>query len=141
MKYFALALLTATLLTGCVLPGHLYPVQGPLATQTPLPIFNIEIDRAAALMSATLQNGEVCNGNWASLPKDDPSANRMSAQWDAVYGQGFFVAHILGSGFLGRGLVTGPQGTTLNVETFTPTPEDFKGVAQDNKGNLYKMTL
>jgi hypothetical protein len=141
LKYFALALLTATLLTGCAMAGHLYPVQGPLATRAPLPIFNIEIDLNDSSMSATLQNGEVCKGNWAQLRRDDPSANRMSAQWDAVYGQGFFVAHILGSGSLGRGLVTGPQGTTLNVETFNPTAADFKGIAQDNKGNLYKMTL
>jgi len=143
LKYFALALalLTATLLTGCAATGHLYPVTGPLATQTPLPIFSLQFNRAVGSISATLQNGEVCNGNWAPLLPNDPSANRMSAQWDAVYGQGFFVAHILGSASLGRGLATGPQGTTLNVETFNPTPEDFKGVAQDNKGNLYKLTL
>jgi hypothetical protein len=141
LKYFALALLTATLLTGCVMAGHLYPVQGPLASRTPLPIFNIGVDLNAGSMSATLQNGEVCMGPWAQLLRDDPSANRMSAQWDAVYGQGFFVAHVLGSFALGRGLLTGPQGTTLNVETFNPTAGDFKGVAQDDKGNLYKMTL
>jgi hypothetical protein len=139
LKYFALALLTATLLTGCAIPGHLYPVAGPLSTQTPLPIFGFQVDYAAASMSATLQNGEVCKGNWAQLLRDDPSANRMSAQWDAVYGQGFFVAHVLGSFAQGRGLLTGPQGTTLNVETYNSG--DFKGIAQDSKGNLYKLTL
>ncbi len=129
-----------------MVPGHLYPIQGPLATQTPLPIYSITLSGIlnSGTLSATVQNGEVCQGNWTQIKQDDPSANKMSAQWDLVYGQGFFVAHVLGNPVFARAVLTGHQGTTLNVEFYDPKPGDFttvKGIAQDSKGNLYKLTL
>jgi hypothetical protein len=148
LKHLALWLLTATLLTGCLVmvPGHLYPIQGPIATQTPLPIYSITLSGIlnSGTLSATVQNGEVCQGNWTQIKQDDPSANKMSAQWDLVYGQGFFVAHVLGNPVFARAVLTGPQGTTLNVEFYDPKPghvTTVKGIAQDSKGNLYKLTL
>jgi hypothetical protein len=51
-----------------------------------------------------------------------------------VYGQGFFVAKILGKKF-GQGVFIGNQGTLLQVETL----DGRNGVAVDNKGNIYKM--
>ena len=148
MKHLALGLLTATLLTGCLVmvPGHLYPVQGPLVSQTPLPIYTITLNGVlnSGTLSATVQNGEVCHGNWTQIKQDDPSANKMSAQWDLVYGQGFFVAHVLGNPVFARAVLTSPQGTTLNVEFYDPKPGDVtavKGIAQDSKGNIYKLTF
>jgi hypothetical protein len=46
-----------------------------------------------------------------------------------------------------RGVASGNQGTVLNVEMYRVTdkrPEDtplFKGVAKDNKVNIYKVVL
>jgi hypothetical protein len=147
MKRLLLSVLTTALLGGCVVvPGHLYPVAGPLSTQTPLPIFDITLNRLQSqAIVATLQNGEVCTGPQSQILQSDPSANQMSAQWDLVYGQGFFQANVLGNMYLYRANLTGASGTTLNVEFYlhAHNPPDMgtaKGIAQDNRGNVYKLT-
>jgi hypothetical protein len=100
-KQIVLFLFTLTILAGCLVmvPGHLYPVQGSLSAQTPVPIYNVTLSNvlSSGTMSATLQGGEVCSGHWAPVRQNDPSANKLSAEWDRVYGEGFFVANILGT--------------------------------------------
>jgi hypothetical protein len=145
VKRLLLSLLTTALLSGCVVfPGHLYPVAGPLSTQTPPPIFDITLSQVQTqAILATLQNGEVCQGSRIQILQNDPSANQMSVQWDLVYGQGFFVANVLGSKSLYRADLTGTSGTTLNVEFYLHDPNNFataKGIAQDSRGNVYKLT-
>jgi hypothetical protein len=95
-------------------------------------------------MSATLNDGEICKGSWAPVRQDDPSAGNMSAEWDSVYGAGFFVANVLGNRVFARATLSGTKGTTLNVEFYDPTPgqiTNVKGIAKDNKGNLFKLTF
>jgi hypothetical protein len=95
-------------------------------------------------LSVTLQGGEVCKGSWSQVRQDDPSGNKMAAQWDAVYGQGFFVAHVLGNPVFARASLTCNQGSTLSLELYDPNPGNILttvGIAQDGTGNLYKMTL
>lgn len=58
----------------------------------------------------------------------------LAFAWDEVYGQGFFVAHILGKQ-IGQGIFTGKQGTVLQLESL----DGRNGVAVDNKGNIYKV--
>jgi hypothetical protein len=148
MKTSALMLLIATLLSGCIVmqPGHLYPIQGPLASQNPPPVLPMTLNGVfnSGSLTATLQGGEVCKGSWALIHQDDPSANKMAAQWDAVYGQGFFVANVLGGLTFARATLTGTQGTTVNAEFYDTKPGTLiaaVGIAQDSKGNLYKLTL
>lgn len=45
MKLLVLLSLIAALATGCLVmvPGHLYPVQGALAAQTPAPIYKFTL--------------------------------------------------------------------------------------------------
>jgi hypothetical protein len=140
-----LLLLTVVTLSGCA-TAHLYPVQGPLAAQTPPPIYKMTVTGAlnSGTLSASLPNGEVCQGTWALLRQDDPTANTMAAQWDLVYGQGFFVGNVLGSAQFARASMTGNEGTTLAVEFYKPgqgSALTIKGIAQDNKGNLFKLTF
>jgi hypothetical protein len=148
LKRLALGLLTVILLSGCMVmvPGHLYPIQGPLASQTPPPIYKITLSGVlnSGSLSATVDNGEVCQGNWTLIKQDDPTASQMTAQWDAVYGQGFFVAKVLGTPVFARAVLTSPKGATLNVQFYDPKPGDITavvGIAQDSKGNLYKLTF
>jgi hypothetical protein len=129
----------------------LYPVQGPLAVQTPQPVFSGKIRRPMfsgppflLLKSWTVANGEVLEGkpkkvkaNSVNVPTagaSDPPQPNLAFAWDTVYGQGFFVAHILGKTF-GQGVFTGSQGTILQVESL----DGQQGVAVDNRGNTYKM--
>jgi hypothetical protein len=145
VKRLVLSLLTTLLLGGCmVVPGHLYPVAGPLSTQTPPPIFDITLNsvQSQKAVTATIQNGEVCQGTRIQILQNDPSANRMSVQWDLVYGQGFFVANVLGSNSLYRADLTGTSGTTVTVEFYLHNLDmsTAKGIAQDSRGNVYKLT-
>jgi hypothetical protein len=129
----------------------LYPVQGPLATQTPQPVFLGQIRHPIfavgpaflLLKSWTLSNGEVVEGKPRSVKAtsnkpestaDAPPQPNLAFAWDAVYGDGFFVSKILGNK-IGQGIFKGSQGTILQVETL----DGEKGVAADNKGNIYKM--
>jgi hypothetical protein len=146
----------------CILAGSdlafgqkLYPVQGPVATQTPQPVFAGQIRRPMfsagspflLLKSWTVADGEVLKGKPKAVKAtsvNDPAATdaatryppqpNLAFAWDAVFGQGFFVKHILGNTF-GQGVFTGSKGTVLQVESL----DGRNGVAVDNKGNIYKM--
>jgi hypothetical protein len=149
MKRILLLFVTSTMLSGCLVmvPGHLYPVQGSLASQTPVPVYQFTINGVgnSGTMSTTLPGGEVCRGNWARVQQNDPSASKFSADWDRVYGEGFFVANVLGNSAIVRAVLVGNNGTTLNVEFHALTPgeptNNVKGIAVDNNGNIFKLTF
>jgi hypothetical protein len=145
--------LSIFLLTGCA-TGRLYPIKGPLAAQTPPPIYVAKFERSFLIV--TLADGEVCKGRWETIhrPKNAKESaalntapvSNLSAEWDIVYGPGFYVAHVLGARLYGRSTLTGNKGTTLNVEMYKPDSEDktiaaTKGVAKDNNGNVYKLAF
>jgi hypothetical protein len=130
----ALLLFATVLVSGCA-AGRLYPVQGPLAAQTPPPSYTVRMD-SADIVSVTLGSGDVCHGMWSNLPKEDPTARDLSAEWDLVYGKGFFVTSVFGNIGLARALLTCTKGTTVNVE-FTSE----KGVAKDSNGDVFKLTF
>jgi hypothetical protein len=95
-------------------------------------------------MRATLQNGEVCSGSWSAVSQHDPTAGDLSADWDSVYGPGFFVANVLGSRAFARGVLSSTKGTRLNVELYDPIPGDIEsveGIAKDTEGNVFKVTF
>jgi hypothetical protein len=152
MKGSLLLLLTSSLLAGCPsnilvrVPGHLYQIQSSLSAQTPVPTYKVIIGGVgnSGTMTATLQDDEVCSGKWAPLRQDDPSASKLSAVWDRVYGQGFFVANILGGSGAYRAVLAGNKGTTLTVEFYglnAARMSDVRGVAQDNNGDVFKLTF
>ena len=62
-KRLAAVTLILSMLAGCVVlaPGHLYPVDGPLSTQTPAPIYKVTLSGVlnSGSMSATVRDGEV----------------------------------------------------------------------------------
>jgi len=150
-----LAFLTAgvTLASTAAFGQKLYPVQGPLASQTPPPVFSAQVKRplfAAGsapklLKSWTVADGEVLNGKFANVNATSmnaktpgaldsyPPQTNLAFAWDAVYGQGYFAAHILGKK-IWQGVFTGDKGTVLQVELL----DDLHGAAVDNKGNVYK---
>ena len=153
-------LLGISMMLGCTHSARLYPVQGPLSEQTPLPVLVAKITGAFTPgdISVVLSDGEKCKGRWAMVPRAQvpkgantasaPTTNGMSSVWDTVYGSGFYVAHVLGTRLYAQAVVTGNQGTVLNVEMYKPEGEHesnpvsaVKGVAKDNKDNIYKLVL
>lgn len=147
IKSVATLLASLALLAGCVIavPGHLYPVQGALAAQVPPPVYTLTmngIGRSGSL-SGTLASGPV-KGDWAVLDGTDPAANKFSAQWDAIYGPGFFVANVLGNPYFCRAALSGAQALRLDVDFIITVPgqvNSIKGVAIDSQGNIYKLTF
>lgn len=154
-----LLLLCVSALSGCA-TARLYPVQGPLSLQTPVPVYVAKFTGAfnSGNLSVVLADGEVCKGRWATVPRPNTpsdataasavSANNLSAEWDTVYGTGFYVAHVLGARLYARAALTGTRGTTLNVEMYKPdnmventSVGAIKGVAKDDKGNIYKVAF
>jgi hypothetical protein len=65
--------------------------------------------------------------------------------WDAVYGSGYYTANVLGTPLHVRSTLTGSKGTTLDVEMYRrDVPEqltEIHGVAQDNRGDIYKIVI
>ena len=101
MKTIMPLIAVVTALGGCAVnvPGHLYPVQGPLSKDSVPPIYAVTI-HGSSLPSGSLEvhmaQGTICSGAWKAVSQQDPSARQMSADWDAVYGSGYFVANVLG---------------------------------------------
>lgn len=167
----AVVLLALCTFTGCLtaLQPRLYPAKGPLAAQVPTPVFAGRIAlRQNGNISLTLANGEIATGRWeelgsakerstraASDPQlndpqfNDPQLNReMASLWDSIYGQGFYGWKVLGSQLYARATVSGNKGTLLYVEFFRNVEQRYRttcfylsGVAKDNNGNIYKLTL
>jgi hypothetical protein len=151
-RVLSVVALCVCIISGSASAQKLYPVQGPLAAQTPQSVFAGQIRRPMfslgsaflLLKSWTLGNGEILQGkpkkvkatsaNTPLAGETGPPQPNLAFAWDAVYGSGFFVAHILGKDLL-QGVFTGSQGTILQVESLTGQ----NGVAVDNKGNTYKM--
>ena len=107
-KKLCLLLLGISTMLGCTHTARLYPVQGPLSAQTPLPVLFAKITGAfnPGDISVVLSDGEMCKGRWVLVhpvqaPKGGTTANVttnvMSPVWDTVYGPGFYVSHVLGA--------------------------------------------
>jgi hypothetical protein len=125
----------------------------------PVPVAKVTFGINPGNISVVLNGGEVCKGRWVVVPRgqvskgavaaDAPTTIGMQPEWDAVYGPGFYVAHVLGARFYARVTATGERGTVLNVEMYRPENVEeggnliaaVKGVAKDNKDNIYKLVL
>ncbi|HTS11645.1 MAG TPA: hypothetical protein VMH00_05970 [Candidatus Limnocylindrales bacterium] len=91
-KRLGLVLLTVGVMSACVGRATLYPVQGPLASQTPVPVASARISGAfnSGSIKVTFSDGETFNGRWSVTPRPGgPGAtvpkNEMAPVWDAVY--------------------------------------------------------
>ena len=126
---------------------RLYPVQGPQASLTPQPVFVARLTGASTgNFTVSFSNGETFKGKWATVSASPggstapriPDVNQaqpdLAFAWDAIFGQGYFVAQVLGES-VGRTIITGDRGTVLQAEFFNGRV----GVAADSKGNVYKI--
>lgn len=148
-------------LLGCSRTVHLYPVQGPLSAQLPVPVIAARMtgEFTPGNLSAVLSDGELCKGRFKEVPRvpvsqptnpvNQLTESDVSSMWDAVYGSGFYVAHVLGARYYARALVSGNRGSMLHVEIYRPENVEegsrllaaIKGVVRDSKGNIYKVVF
>jgi hypothetical protein len=148
-------LLAIFILSGCSAKVRLYPVQGPLSTQTPAPVLLGKLTGAfrSGEISVVLSDGEICKGRWvqvkqAEVPKGATAAtitdpDGMSPIWDSVYGAGFYTSHILGTYMFAWALASGNRGTIIHAEMYKSLGEhaEVRGVAKDDKGIVYKLVI
>jgi len=139
-----LALLAGMMTAGCAVHAGLYPVGGPSEQASgAIPSVKITGPFNSGNISVKLNDGEVCKGRWNRITAT--SANALAPVWDTVYGQGFYVAHVLGTSLYAQSVLTGNRGTTLTIEMYRRESGDpnhitpLQGVAKDNHGNIYKL--
>jgi hypothetical protein len=153
--------LLCAILSVCTLGGFanangetLYPVQGPAAAQAPPPVMTAKFSGANSGKFTLVQaHGESFQGQWAFVTPSfvstktpqDPAAYlpqpNLAFAWDAVYGQGYFLAQVIGTR-IRQVVATGDHGTVIQVEClYGDFHAGFNGVAFDSKGNLYKVVF
>jgi hypothetical protein len=146
---FALVLLNLCIVSAC--GETLYPVFGPRAAQAAPPVIPAAFHGTASGKFTLIEaNGESFQGKWsyvtasfvsAKTPQDPaaylPQPN-LAFAWDAVYGQGYFLAKGVGQR-MRQAVVTGNQGTRLQIECLPGAFPTFYGIAVDSKGNIYKV--
>jgi hypothetical protein len=145
----------AMMLAGCVslsVPGAFSPVQGPLSKRSSVPNYSATMSGIlSGTISVVVDNGEECKGPWVFVSKapaegsdtSNPPAGNLAADWDAVYGAGYYVAHVLGNKLYARATLSCNKGTTIRTELSNEHNErgQTKGVAEDNNGNVFKVSV
>ena len=144
-----LLVVTVFLLQACSAHIYLYPVSGGASKQRPLPIISGTVSSAKpAVISLVLPTGQSCEGTWSRMtPADNamidtsqPSEAVVAADWDRVYGKGYYLANVKGKE-RGISVVKDSKGSNIHLDFFygklTPS---IKGVAKDSNGNLYVVT-
>lgn len=136
-------------LGGCAImvPGHLYPVQGPLSKESSPPVYSVSVNGSflpSGSLSVHMAQGVTCSGAWKTVSQNDSSAQQMSAEWDEVYGSGYFVANVLGKRTFARSAPTCTDSEHLSLEFLIVqpgNPSSTVGVVKDGAGNVFKLTF
>ena len=137
------------MLGGCavMVPGHLYPVQGPLSKEPTPPIYTATLNGSflpSGTITVHIASGVTCPGDWKVVSPADPTARQMSVEWDEVYGSGYFVANVLGKSTFARSVLTCTNAEKLNLEFLVVepgNPSSIVGVVNDGTGNIFKLSF
>lgn len=130
---------------GCSADVALYPIEGPLAQRTPLPVVHATaagITGNSGEISLVTPDGETCNGRWSSAAPQFAAVT--SGYLVGTYGgrAGFSATTIGNVPGVNRGeaFIACSGGTTMQAEFFTGSgTANGYGIAKDSRGNVYKM--
>jgi hypothetical protein len=141
MPWFLVAIAFA--LCGCSSSRlvNLYPVQGPLAAQKPVPVIvgNAEgISGNTGTLTLALPSGELCSGKWSSVAAEVTSSSLLG-RFGSTAGFPIRTGPLPGVN-KGQAFFACAQGTSIEAEFLTggDTGNGY-GVARDTQGNIYKM--
>jgi hypothetical protein len=118
------------------------PIRGMVIAAGDIAAIGTDAGIVAAGASRTGQTPSCATG---SAIGEQPPCD-LGPAWTAAWGRDFYEDYILPAKTLEQATLTGNQGAILRVEMYWRTqpypdmPELF-GVAQDNKGNNYKVTV
>ena len=138
--FFALIVL----LSGCSTTATLYPVEGPLSNEQPLPVITATVDGITGNtgdMFLTMPDGEKCVGKWSSAAGAgiNVGTGSLIGTYGSIYGVGTSINTGTGQN-PGQAFLTCNKGRTIQVEFITGagTANGF-GFSKDNKGNVYRV--
>jgi hypothetical protein len=136
-------------------------VHGPLSSKSPLPTYPVKISGGIkpGTIVATLDGGEACSGRIEFLSgkeeaayqtsASDPTLKDLATAWDLVYGLGYYTGQVLGGTHFAQDDCKSSHGTQMSIQvlqrvktdkTFDQS-NDMKGVAIDNKSNIFKIAF
>ena len=132
--------MAALSVAACSTTVNLYPVQGPLASQRPLPVIAATADGIlgnTGNLTMTMPNGEVCSGKWSSVAPQYAGSVSLFGQYGTAAG---FATGIQPGVNKGQAFLSCTLGTTVEAEFYTGSgTASGYGIAKDSKSNVYKM--
>lgn len=145
----------ALLCQGCRVPVLLYPVNGPMQEGKPFTAIQGRVSGGfySGAISFVLPEGEHCQGTWSSIKplqvhtdnqaQDDSPSGTLFSVWSSIFGEGYYVANVLGARQHGQAILNGERGTVIKLEFYVSNHNGspILGVARDNKGNNYKFVV
>ena|SRR5690348_4019369 len=144
-RLLILGVVFGAVLGGCVLSvtGSFSPVRGPLAAAQPVPSYPARMTGAlSGHITVSLPSDGSCTGAW-SLRGPQQQSFDLSADWDLIYGAGYHTAHVLGVREFVRTSLSCTGGGAIRVELSNETnkPGNTRGVAEDDHGNVFKISV
>lgn len=145
IRWMVLGASLGVLLGGCVAvtTGSFSPVRGPLAEQKPAPSFPAHMTGALSGEITVNPPGDgSCTGAWSLLGTQQQTFD-LSADWDLIYGAGYYTAHVLGAREFVRTTLKCTGGSVIRTELSneTNTRSNTFGVAEDDHGNVFKVSV
>ncbi len=137
------AVVLCAALGGCAVSGSFSPAQGPLAEAKPTPSYPARMTGVlSGQIAVDLPAGGSCTGSW-SLRGNQQQSFDLSADWDQVYGPGYYTAHVLGVRAFVRTSLHCARGADVRVELSNEhnTRGNTRGVAEDDHGNVFKVSV
>jgi hypothetical protein len=139
-----IAVLAAGALSACSTTANLYPVQGPLSLQKPVPILIATVDGITGNTGGfnfTMPDGAACSGRWSSVAPQHVTVTTSSlfSRYGTVTGYGTTVGNVPGVN-KGQAFAICSDNTRFDVEFLTGSgTANGYGIATDTNDNVYKM--
>lgn len=132
------------MVAACSQSVNLYPVQGPLSQEHPLPVITAQADGITGNtgdITLTMPDGEACKGRWSSAAPQQVSVTSGSlfSMYGSVAGYAVSAGNVPGVN-RGEAFLACDRSTKMQVEFFTGSgTANGYGVAKDSQGNIYKL--
>lgn len=131
-------------LSACSTTANLYPVEGPLSRENPVPTVVVKVDGITSNtggFNLLMPDGAICTGRWSSVAPQYAATTTTSlfSRYGTVTGYGTTVGIVPGVN-KGQAFATCSDNTRLEVEFYTGSgTANGYGIAKDTNGNVYKM--
>ena len=146
MNSFAAAMIVvgAGALSACSTTARLYPVEGPLSTQVPIPVVQASVNGIMGNngpITMMMPGGVNCVGEWSSAAASQVAygSGSLLGTYGATYFSGVSISPGRGQN-PGRAIANCTDGNQIDVEFVTGagTATGF-GIARDKRGNVFRL--